>query len=131
MVAVEGHAGIDAVAGGEDVAAVGHAVAEGIAGGFDYLCVVAGIHKAAIDIADEANLVADEAFYLGDVANMEVAFGGRHLIPLGEMAMQGMNAVERLHGEVEDQFKVRNTAGGLLALEGEDEFFAGSHAVKT
>jgi hypothetical protein len=67
FVLAEGRAGVDAVAGGENVAAAGHAVFEGVAVGLDDLLVGAGVEKGAVDVAAEGDLVAAAFFDFGDV----------------------------------------------------------------
>ena len=49
VVAVEAHASINAVAGGEDVASARHTMLEGVTRGRDALSLGAGIEQAAVD----------------------------------------------------------------------------------
>src|SRR5687768_1173466 len=65
LVPTQRHAGVDAVAGGVDVAATGHPVPERVAGRFNYLLVGAGIEQSAVDVANETDAIADAALQIG------------------------------------------------------------------
>ena len=67
FVTFEPHAGVDAVARREDIAAAGHAMGQSVADRIDALLIGAGIEFAAVDIADQADLLAITFFHFGDI----------------------------------------------------------------
>ena len=124
LVAAGAHAGVDAVAGGEDVAAAGHPVA----GGLDDLLLGAGVHQAAVHVADQAEAVAVQPLDFGDVhAALRVEGVERVGVGLHEAVEDGHDVAVGVFYDIKAELALRGDLGleagedKLVELRGGDE----------